>query len=490
METLLDRVRQFVRRHELAGRDTHVVVALSGGSDSVALTQILRDLQTDGELRVVGLAHFNHQLRRGADEDERFCRRLAESLGWPICVEREDVAARARMERRSLETAARTARHAFFERARAHFAAHAVALGHTRHDQAETFLLRLTRGAGMRGLAAMHPRNGVLIRPLLSCRRDELRAYLAEAGIAYVDDESNADVSIPRNRVRAELIPLLENRFNPRIVDILADEADLVREILQFVQTEADKLLARSFKPQVASRPGTGPDTSALRLEPSYLEIDKLLAAPRALRQFALWQAMSAAAGGRPVSFEHVQSALRLLESAEGGAVDLPGHRLERNSGWLVLRGRPRGIWGRVRQDGANFFDHELSIPGEVVIPSIGSVVSAETLPAGVSDRRALSGDPTVAVVRADLCSGRWRVRNRHPGDRFRPLGLVGRKKLQDFFVDHKVPRQERDRVPLVVNEAGRIVWVAGYGIDEMFQVTDPAQAVVILRLKLLGGPV
>ncbi len=91
--------------------------------------------------------------------------------------------------------------------------------------------------------------------------------------------------------------------------------------------------------------------------------------------------------------------------------------------------------------------------------------------------------------MRADLCGGRWRVRNRHPGDRFRPLGLDGRKKLQDFFVDHKVPRQERDRVPLVVNEAGRIVWVAGYGIDEMFRVTDPAQAVVILRLKLLGGP-
>jgi tRNA(Ile)-lysidine synthase len=489
---LLERVRQFVRRHGLAGRDTHVVVALSGGSDSVALTHILRDLQTEGELRVVGLAHFNHQLRHAADEDERFCRRLAESLGWPICVEREDVAARARLERRSVESAARTARHAFFERARAHFAAHAVALGHTRDDQAETFLLRLTRGAGLRGLAAMHPRNGVLIRPLLSCRRDELRAYLAEAGITYVEDESNADVSIPRNRVRAELIPFLEDRFNPRIVDVLADEADLVREILQWIQSEADKLLARSLKPQVSGPPSSGvsPDTSDFRLETSYLEIDALMAAPPALRQFALWQAMSAVAGGRPVSFEHVQSALHLLESAEGGAADLPGHRLERKGALLVLTGRPPGVSGRqVRQDGTNFFDYELSIPGEVVVPAIGSVVSAETLPAGVSDPRVLSGDPTVAVVRADLCGGRWRVRNRHPGDRFRPLGLDGRKKLQDFFVDQKVPRQERDRVPLVVNEAGRIVWVAGYGIDEMFRVTDPAQAVVILRLKLLGGP-
>jgi tRNA(Ile)-lysidine synthase len=337
----------------------------------------------------------------------------------------------------------------------------------------------------------MYPRNGVLIRPLLSCRRDELRAYLAEAGITYVDDESNADVSIPRNRVRAELIPFLENRFNPRIVDVLADEADLVREILQFVQTEADKLLARSLRPPVAGRPSTGisADPSDLRPETSYLDVDTLLAGAPALRQFALWQAMSAAAGGRPISFEHVQSAFRLLESAEGGAADLPGQRLERKGDLLVLTGRPPGQSRRVRQDGTNFFDHELSIPGEVVVPSIGSVVSAETFPAGVADPRAWSGDPTVAVVRADLCSGRWRVRNRNPGDRFRPIGLGGRKKLQDFFVDHKVPRRERDRVPLVVNEAGRIVWVAGYGIDEMFRVTDPAQAVVILRLKLLGGP-
>jgi tRNA(Ile)-lysidine synthase len=490
METLLDRVRQFVRRHQLAGRDTDVVVALSGGSDSVALTHILRDLQTERELRVVGLAHFNHQLRDAADEDEQFCRRLAESLGWPICVEREDVAARARLERRSLESAARAARHAFFERARTHFAAHAVALGHTRDDQAETFLLRLVRGAGLRGLAGMHPRNGLLIRPLLSCRRDELRAYLVQAGTSYVDDESNADVSIPRNRVRAELIPFLEDRFNPRIVDVLADEADLVRDILQWIQAEADKLLARSHRPREAGRPSSGPgsDASDFRLETSYLTIDTLMAAPPALRQFALWQAMNTAAVGRPVSFEHVQSALRLLESP-GGTVDFPGHRLERQGGLLVLTGRPPGVSGRVRQHGTNFFEHELSIPGEVVVPSIGSVVSAESSPAGASDTRALSADPTVAVVRADLCSGHWRVRNRHPGDRFRPLGMGGQKKLQDFFVDHKVPRQQRDRVPLVVNEAGRIVWVAGYGIDEMFRVTDPAQAVVILRLKLLGGP-
>jgi len=153
-----------------------------------------------------------------------------------------------------------------------------------------------------------------------------------------------------------------------------------------------------------------------------------------------------------------------------------------------VLMNRSAGASRRARGGGTNFFEYELSIPGEVALPSIGGAVSAEILPTGVIDPRVMSVDPSVAVVRADLCRSEWRVRNRHPGDRFEPLGVGGQKKLQDFFVDRKVPRDQRDRVPLVVNETGRIVWVAGYGIDETFRVTDPAQAVVILRLKLVGG--
>src|SRR5580704_15906202 len=246
MSALLDRVRQFIRQHDLASRDTRAVVALSGGSDSVALAHIIRDLDAAGELRAVGVAHFNHQLRDSADRDERFCAELAESFGWPLCVEREDVAARARRERRSLEDAARTARHAFFERAQARFDAGVVALGHTRDDQAETFLLRLLRGAGPRGLAAMHPRNGAVVRPLLSCRRDELREHLAGHQVQFVEDESNADVTIPRNRVRAELLPFLQDRFNPGIVDVLADEADLARETWEWLEAQADELCRRA----------------------------------------------------------------------------------------------------------------------------------------------------------------------------------------------------------------------------------------------------
>ncbi len=218
---LIDRVRRTIRQHDLARRESRVVVALSGGSDSVALAQLVDALDKAGELHLAGLAHFNHQLRPAADADERFCRDLADSLDRPLVVERGDVGARARRERRSIEDAARAARHEFLERARLHFDADTIALGHTRDDQAETFLLRLLRGAGARGLAGMHPRRGAIIRPLLACRRAELRAFLDSRQIAYVQDESNEDVSIPRNRVRVELLPFLERRFNPSIVEPL-----------------------------------------------------------------------------------------------------------------------------------------------------------------------------------------------------------------------------------------------------------------------------
>src|ERR1700730_18632980 len=268
MSALLDRVRQFIRRHALAGRDTRVVVALSGGSDSVALAHIIRHLDAAGELRAVGVAHFNHQLRDSAYRDERFCADLAASFGWPLCVECEDVAARARREHRSLEHAARTARHAFFERARARVDAGVIALGHTRDDQAETFLLRLLRGAGPRGLASMHPRHGAIVRPLLACRRAELRAYLDARNLAFVEDESNRDTSIPRNRVRAELLPMLETRFNPAIVDVLADEAEMARDMWLWMDGLADELL-RAGRPE----------------SPARLDVVEFNRAPRAIRR-------------------------------------------------------------------------------------------------------------------------------------------------------------------------------------------------------------
>jgi tRNA(Ile)-lysidine synthase len=484
---LISTLRRTIARFDLAKAGSRVVVALSGGADSVALTCLARELDAAGDLTLAGLAHFNHLLRvdpdasgvSAADRDERFCVSLAETMGVPILVEREDVRLRARHERRSLEDAAHSARYAFFERARAHFDADVVAVGHTRDDQAETFLLRLLRGAGPRGLAAMHPRRGAIIRPLIECRHADLREYLSSRRIPHVEDETNCDVSVPRNRVRAELLPLLEARFNPAIVDVLADQAELARGEWSWMEEQiAGTALAPTADPD---EPG------ALTLPVRDLE-----RAPVALARMAVWTAMTAAARGRPVSFRHVEDALQLIQSSGGGGrgsrradrvsdksgkfIDAPGHIVERVGSRLVLR-------ERAANKAPAAFRYQLPVPGEVELPEAGYVVSAEPVSAGlgVEAIRAMAGNRASAVVRL---SGPLAVRNRRPGDRFRPLGLDGEKKLQDFFVDRKVVRRLRDGVPLIVDGSDRIVWVAGHGIDEAFRVTDASQTVVILKLR------
>ncbi len=438
----------------------------------MALLCLLTELDRRGELIVAGVAHFNHQLREAAAADEAFCADLARRFGVPFVADRADVAALAVADGSSIEDAAHTARHAFFAQATTALAADAVALGHTRDDQAETFLLRMLRGAGARGLAGMHPKNGAVIRPLIDCRRGDLQQYLAAVGIGHRTDETNGDVGIPRNRIRAELIPKLEERFNPAVVDALAHEAVILQEQHAYLTEVAGAWLARSSQ------------VSENRIA---LELEELKVASPAIRRAVLWQAMRVLARRKAVSFTDVE---RAIEVALAGPprFDGPGVRVERIGSAVVLTGRDaevRGRWTPSRIGGANLFEYPLSIPGEVWITETGLVVSAE-----IAGSWAGPGESSaVAAVQAGATT-RLTVRNRRPGDRFQPLGLVGRKKLHDFFIDRKVLRERRDEVPLVVDEADRIVWVAGHVIDEAFRVKDPAQSVIILRLKGVGGSV
>jgi len=227
------------------------------------------------------------------------------------------------------------------------------------------------------------------------------------------------------------------------------------------------------------------------------MDVAELRGLPLALRRAVLWRAMTSVAGLRPIAFGHVEAAIRLTDQMGDDRIDVPGQRVERIGPRLVLRGRSADTIGRAVAKETNLFRYPLSIPGEVVLPEAGYLVSAEAVAGDASSEHVsaiLSNggagvvDRHVAVVRGDLCAESLAVRNRRPGDRFRPIGLDGRKKLQDFFVDRKVARATRDAVPIVVDKMDRIVWVAGYGIDEAFRVTDPAQAVLILKLKALGG--
>ena len=468
-----------IRRHGLARPGERVLVGLSGGADSVALLHLLRALEQDGLLTVAGAAHLNHQLRGAeADADEAFCAALARRLGVSFRSERADLPARARAEKRSIEDTARAVRYEFLARAADELGADAVAVAHTRDDQAETFLLRLLRGSGTRGLAAIYPRAGRVIRPLLDAGRAELRAYLVSIGETFREDASNADVRIPRNRIRHELIPYLALHVSPGVTDVLARDAALARQDEEFLRDEAINLAAGIVLTDGAVR----------------IDVAGLAGAPRALSSRVVHAALQRLAGSRSISFHHVEQVFALADAAgEGGAVSLPGQYAVRAGGAIVLRpGRGRGRAGELvhrspKGEGGNSFAFVLSIPGEVELRPQRLRIGAEAASApggGIERQSQWVGRGHDVGVAAGAVILPLAVRNRRPGDRFRPLGAPGGRKLQDFLVDRKVARDERDSLPLVVDGRDRIVWVVGQAVAEDFRVTDPSQGVLLLKVR------
>ncbi len=475
MPSLVDRVRRAIERHELIPRRSRVVIGLSGGADSVALAVLLGGLAAECGFEVARLAHLHHGLRgRAADEDEIFCRTLAATLAVPIDVEHANVGALARERRQSIEEAGREARYRFFDRVADGVRADRIAVGHTLEDQAETFLLNLLRGAGPRGLSGMHPRSGRIIRPLLDVRHAELREFLAGRGVGFREDQTNQDTSLLRNRVRHVVLPFLEVQVTPGAVAVLARNAAIARDDAAWMETETDRVWGEVAR---AASDGVTLDAAALTRQ-----------VPGLARRIAL-RALETVSGGRFIGFEHVEALLELARTgASDAAADLPGLRAERKGGTVSLRARA-GRGGGPARPGTSFC-YALSIPGEARVAEAGISVTAELsegLAAGGLDRLLARADGATAVVDAGTLRLPLTVRGRLPGDRIRPLGLAGTKKLQDFFVDRKVPESERDKVPLVVDAEGRIVWVAGHATGGDFRVTARTTAVVILRLNHWG---
>jgi tRNA(Ile)-lysidine synthase len=453
-----------------AGR--RILVALSGGADSVALLCLLRELQAGESIELAGAAHLNHQLRGGdADEDERFCAALAAREGTPFISGRVDVATAARAQRRSIEDAARDARYAFLERAADELAADVIAVAHTRDDQAETFLLRLLRGAGTRGLGSIRPRVGRVVRPLIDIGRDELREYLRERGQPFREDASNRDLANPRNRVRHELIPYLTTHFSPGVTNILAREADLARRDEEDLHARAIEIAPTIVLEEEDEAGGV-----------VRLDAVRLAALHPALASRVARGVLGRLAGERFIGFEHVEQLLAMAVPGTGlTAISLPGQVARRNGNVIVLQRRS----GRGGRPTANGFRYSLSIPGSVHASDGGWTIAAE-LARETSSRWASRG--VEVGIAADRLMLPLAVRSRRPGDRFRPLGAPGTRKLKDFLVDRKVPRAERDSLPLVVDGRDRIVWVAGQAVAEDFRVTAASQAVILLKVRDLGG--
>jgi tRNA(Ile)-lysidine synthase len=332
MSALHQRVRRTIHRHALCPAGSRVLVALSGGSDSVALTFLLRDLAGHGGFAVVALAHLNHRLRVSAGRDEQFCRDLAARLGLAIVIEAIDVLSYAASQRLSLEDAARRVRYEFLARAAALHRADRIAVGHTQDDQAETFLLKLMRGAGLTGLAAIHPQKGAVIRPLLDVPRAALREFLAARGESWVEDETNDALGNARSRIRHQVLPALDAAAGGPTRGAIARAAGLLREDGRWL----DSLAAQRFAELCSLAPAQGDDrgrAGGVRFE---LDAAAVAGEPLPIRRRVLRQALRQASGGREVGLDHVDSAMAVLSGARTAA-DLPGVRVELRREKLVL---------------------------------------------------------------------------------------------------------------------------------------------------------
>lgn len=461
------RVLATIRRHALIPAGTRVLAAVSGGADSVALALILARLAPERGFTLAGLAHLNHGLRgAAADADQACAGALARRLGVRFISAREDVARRAAESRESIEAAARRARYAFLEQAASDAGATRIATGHTADDQAETLLLRLMRGAGLQGLSGIRPCNGAVIRPLLDARRLDIETFLREAGETWCEDASNADRTIARNRVRHDLLPVLKDVAGPGVVDALARTAALI-------QDDADELERQAIEMSVRAVLGKG----GLKPAPT-LDIAQLQHASPALARRVIRSALEELAGGRFLALEHVEAVRSLMQEDSPARVQLPGVTAVRDGGRIRLEVAET-------QESSCSFATTLAVPGTAAVPGSVLTVSAEFGPCRSSVTALRSRADTVAVQGVDTAT--LTVRSRLPGDALRPLGAPGRRKLQDFFVDRKIARAERDRVPLIVDDRGRIIWVVGHTIADEFRVTAPNERVLFLKVSRPG---
>ncbi len=483
---LIDQVRDTIDRHGLLLDGDTLIIGVSGGPDSLVLLHVLQCLAPEYGARL-HVGHLDHGIRAESADEGRYVTDLCAMWEIPCTVRRTDVPDMASQHRLSLEEAARQARYGFLGDLARQLGGRTVAVGHHADDQVETVLMHFIRGSGLSGLRGMRPltqldelRLGTfsdwehhgrmpirLIRPLLDIPRTDIEAYCDQHQLQPLYDRSNLDRTIHRNRIRHELIPLLET-YNPNIratihrtAEALSGDYEVLRDVLE------------SVWPDVVEDEATQHivfDLHALRELAPGLQRSVLREAIGRLNRSL-----------RDISWVHVQDALEMLDQEVGAQATLPGG-LMLTLGYDQVLVAPAGVgWPREPRPRVGEC-LPVKLPGRVRLPGstwelTGQRIPRAELPAWYRHNR----DPYRAFLDADVLQDRLVLRPRESGDYLIPLGLDHRQSVRDLMINAKVPRHERDTMPLLVS-MGRIAWVVGVRIDARFAVTDTTERVMSLE--------
>ncbi len=429
----------------------------------MALFSILRELRRSWDLEIIAL-YCHHGLRRAADREADFVRHWAGLWSCSFYTSKVDVQSFQKKNKISLQEAARELRYGVFRSILAEQKADKLALGHTANDQAEEVLIGLIRGAGLGGLAGIPLQRESFVRPLLATYRPEILAYLAEQNIPYLEDDSNKDRRFLRARIRHQLLPEL-GKYSPNIITQLNRTAGLLKTDEAFLQEKTERIVARVMVPLESG------------VQFSRIGLKKL---PPAILSRLFQKALSQVKGDlRRIGSVHL---LSLVNAVYGSSV----------AGRLDLPGGVQASWDRERITlqpavsvipPANLFSVRVDGPGTVYIKEIGAEISFETVRVDPQAIRKILNKQQ-ALVDWEKIHWPLLVRNLQSGDRFRPLGLGGAKKVSRFLMDRKIPRFQRDRIPIIIS-GGEIVWIAGLEIGDLFALNDQSRQALCLKLRM-----
>jgi tRNA(Ile)-lysidine synthase len=445
-----------IRKQDLLHAGDRVGIAVSGGADSVALLRITLELREELGI-VLSVAHFNHKIRGAeSDADEQFVRELTALHNLPFLSEGGDAKAYAGIKKLSLEASARELRYEFFNRLLASGEVNKIATAHTLDDQAETVLLKLTRGAGTRGLAGIYPKVSVqqsafssqasaVVRPLLATRRSAIEKYLKELNQDWREDSSNRDLQHTRNRIRHEVLPRLEETVNPRIRETLAEAAEIARAEEEFWAEHINALLDRSWTKNEHG---------------GELNLDPLRDAPLATQRRLVRAAAESL--GMNLEFCHVEEVIGL--SRQGARAALPDN-------WTAVLHKNKIMFGPAKESTTNY-SYAVTIPGRVEVKEAGTVIEA------CFSKMNHDGANTECVLRPQLAQKELLIRNWRPGDRFWPAHTKEPKKIKALLQDIHISGEEKRLWPVIAS-GDEVVWVKGLGVRRDFQAKNGTGVVI-----------
>ena len=457
---MFNRVYEYIQKHNMLEPGDGVVVGVSGGADSMALLHLLCRIR---EYIPVDLyvAHVDHGIRGEAAKKMPSSLRPWQRNGGLIFRRRPPYKGWPRVE--SVGGAGRTEGQArILEEVRQRVKGHKIALGHHRDDQVETILFNIIRGSGLAGLSGMEPvRDGIIIRPLLEVSRREIEAYCHREGIGYRHDHTNEETIYTRNRVRHMVIPMIEEHFNPSFSASLTRMGDILRE---------DEAFLRDYSRDVFDR------VARLKENEVAFGLRDLDQYPDAIRRRLLREGfLQLKKNLVDIHHIHIDGILDLVKNSQvGSTLDLPENiRARKDYEDLIL----------YRDDSAedlpvSDFEYRLKIPGTTRFPA-----KHVDYPGRIDRFRGFKWGNECIYIDADRVKSELYVRNRRDGDRFKPLGMRGTKKLRDFFIDRKVPRHKRYSIPLVVDR-NNIVWVVGYQMSEDYKVTHKTKRLLKMEIR------